>query len=95
MRRPLCISLPLCFKYHSSSLFVNPWLIIWNRAAISHYSDFAPSISAGQGIERMRKQKKKDTKRDKERERQKENKRDQVEMREKYDKSTDRFFFFF
>lgn len=59
-RGPPCSSL-LCFKYHSRSLFVNPRLIIWNGPAISRYSDLAPSISAGKGIERGREKKKRDT----------------------------------
>lgn len=63
-RGPPCSSL-LCFKYHSRSLFVNPRLIIWNGPAISRYSDLAPSISAGKGIEREGERKKKrETRRD-------------------------------
>lgn len=43
-------SSPLCFKYHSRTLFVNPGVIIWNETAISCYSDLAPAISAGRGL---------------------------------------------
>ena len=46
--RPACS--PICFKYHSRTLFVNPGVIIWNETAISCYSDLAPAISAGRGL---------------------------------------------
>lgn len=55
------MQLAALFKYHSRTLFVNPRVIIWNETAISCYSDLAPNISAGKGIER-----KKETGRDRE-----------------------------
>ena len=53
--QPACSS-PLCFKYHSRTLFVNPGVIIWNETAISCYSDLAPAISAGRGLRERERQ---------------------------------------
>lgn len=54
-RQSACNS-PLFYKYHSRTLFVNPGVIIWNETAISCYSDLAPSISAGRGLRKRKRQ---------------------------------------